>query len=78
MTIYKITIKVERPRFMESPYRFTETMYVIADSYDQAINYVRSRIIGESDKEIDLTYERVLSNILGLFDVREIEEKVIV
>ena len=71
MTIYKITIKVKRTRFMESPLIFTQEMHVIADSYDQAIQYVRSRFINEGSTELDLKYERVLDNILGLFDVRD-------
>jgi len=77
MTIYKVTITVERERFMESPLRFTEEMNVIADSYDQAIKYVRERFVGDWQKEIDIKYERVME-VRALFDVRDGEETIIV
>lgn len=77
MTIYKVTITVERERFMERPLRFTEEMNVIADSYDQAIRYVRERFVGVGQKEIDLKYERAME-VRALFDVRDGEENIIV
>ena len=77
MTIYKVTIKCERERFMESPLIFSQEMNVIADSYDQAINYVRERFVWEGQKELDIKYERV-AEAMALFDVRDGDEKVIV
>ena len=77
MTIYKVTITVERERFMERPLRFTEEMNVIADSYDQAIRYVRERFVGAGQKEIDLKYERAME-VRALFDVRDGKENIIV
>lgn len=74
MTIYKMTAKVMRKRFMESDLHFTETMHVIADSYDQAVRYVHERLGSANDKVI-VTGES--QNVLALFDVRD-GEKIIV
>ena len=77
MTIFKVTIKLKRERFMESPLIFTEELNVIADSYDQAIKFARYRMVFPGQEELDLKYERVMT-VMALFDVRDGEEKVIV
>lgn len=74
MTIYRMTAKVMRKRFMESDLHFTEEMLVIADSYDQAVRYVNERLCGANDKVI-ITGES--EKVLALFDVRD-GEKIIV
>ena len=74
MTIYKMTAKVKRERFMESPLHFTEEMLVIADSYDQAVKYVYDRLSRAND-EVIITGES--QKVLALFDVRD-GEKIIV
>ena len=77
MTIYKVTVKVKRERFMEPPLHFTQELHIIADSYDQAIKYARDRMTGNGNEEEALTYERV-GEVMALFDVRDGEEKIIV
>lgn len=76
MTIYKMTAKVMRNRFMERPLRFTEEMYVVADSYDQAAKYVQERFEKAND-EVIVTLDES-KKIMALFDVRDGEEKIIV
>ena len=77
MTIFKVTIKLKRERFMESPLIFTEELHVIADSYDQAIKFARDRMVFPGQEELDLKYERVMT-VPVFFDVRDGEEKIIV
>ena len=40
MTIYKLTVKAVRERFMEPPLHDTSEHYIAAYSYDQAHSYV--------------------------------------
>lgn len=77
MKIYRVTIKLKRERFMESPLIFTEELHVIADSYDQAIKFARDRMVFPGQEELDLKYERVMT-VPVFFDVRDGEEKIIV
>ncbi|MBO7662798.1 MAG: hypothetical protein J6U01_05465 [Clostridia bacterium] len=78
MTIFKVTVKVKRERFMEPPLHFTQVLHIIADDYDQALKYARSRMIGNGNEEEDIRYERLENEIMALFDVREGDEKIIV
>ena len=76
MTIYKMIANVKRNRFMERPLFFTESLTVIADSYDQACAYVRERFAGAND-EVKIISESE-EDVVAVFDVRGGEEKIIV
>ena len=77
MTIYKITAKVERKRFMESPLHFAQELNVIADSVDQAIDYVKQRFPERDDQKVSIFVDST-QYIYALFDARMSEERVIV
>lgn len=71
MTI-KFTVKATREHFMEPDERFTHEWYVVADSYEEASEYVLDRMSNGGWKIESFNSEKIY-----VFDVRGGEEKIL-
>lgn len=66
MTIYKLTVKATRERFMEAPLHDTSEHYIAAYSYEQAFSHVRAML-----KRAGWNVDEILGREIYLVDIRD-------